>query len=80
MLVLWNLWVSADCHHIGVQTIDPRQLQINLTGFLEKNTTLFCKVRMQLHVAIVVARVLCRGPADMHSVTQQHSAMEHMCL
>ena len=33
-----------------VQTIDPRQLQINLTGFLEKNTTLFCKVRMQLHV------------------------------
>lgn len=26
------------------QTVDPRQLQISLTGFLEKNTSLFCKV------------------------------------
>ena len=26
------------------QTIDPRILQINLTGFLEKNTSLFVKV------------------------------------
>jgi serine/arginine repetitive matrix protein 1 len=29
----------------ALQTIDPRILQINLTGFLEKNTSLFCKVR-----------------------------------
>ena len=28
-----------------VQKIDPRELQISLTGFLEKNTSLFCKVR-----------------------------------
>lgn len=28
-----------------VQNVDPRQLQISLTGFLEKNTSLFCKVR-----------------------------------
>lgn len=27
----------------GHKTVDPRQLQINLTGFLEKNTSLFCK-------------------------------------
>uniref|UniRef100_A0A1D2A9M7 PWI domain-containing protein n=1 Tax=Auxenochlorella protothecoides TaxID=3075 RepID=A0A1D2A9M7_AUXPR len=27
----------------GQKTIDPRKLQINLTGFLEKNTSLFCK-------------------------------------
>lgn len=26
------------------RTVDPRKLQINLTGFLEKNTSLFCKV------------------------------------
>ena len=24
--------------------MDPRELQISLTGFLEKNTSLFCKV------------------------------------
>ncbi len=28
-----------------LQKIDPRELQISLTGFLEKNTSLFCKVR-----------------------------------
>ncbi len=27
-----------------VQNVDPRILQINLTGFLEKNTSLFVKV------------------------------------
>lgn len=27
----------------GKKTVDPRILQINLTGFLEKNTSLFCK-------------------------------------
>jgi PWI domain len=26
------------------KTVDPRILQINLTGFLEKNASLFCKV------------------------------------
>ena len=29
---------------LAAQTVDPRQLQISLTGFLEKNTSLFCKV------------------------------------
>ncbi len=29
-----------------MQTVDPRQLQINLTGFLEKNTSLFVKVTL----------------------------------
>lgn len=29
-----------------LQAIDPRMLQINLTGFLEKNTSLFVKVRL----------------------------------
>lgn len=27
----------------GKKTVDPRILQVNLTGFLEKNTSLFCK-------------------------------------
>ena len=27
------------------QGLNPKQLQINLTGFLEKNTSLFVKVR-----------------------------------
>ena len=26
------------------KTVDPRKLQINLTGFLERNTAAFCKV------------------------------------
>lgn len=30
---------------LSLQKVDPRQLQISLTGFLEKNTSLFCKVR-----------------------------------
>lgn len=34
------------------QTVDPRQLQIALTGFLEKNTSLFCKeLWVMLHSA-----------------------------
>ena len=28
-----------------LQELNPKQLQINLTGFLEKNTSLFVKVR-----------------------------------
>lgn len=31
--------------HAHAQKLDPRMVQINLTPFLEKNTTLFCKVR-----------------------------------
>jgi len=34
---------------LSAQTVDPRQLQISLTGFLEKNTSLFCKVGTGLH-------------------------------
>ncbi len=32
-----------------LQVSDPRILQINLTGFLEKNTSLFVKVGPMLH-------------------------------
>jgi serine/arginine repetitive matrix protein 1 len=31
--------------------VDPRQLQISLTGFLEKNTSLFCRELWQLLVS-----------------------------
>lgn len=33
------------------QSVDPRQLQISLTGFLEKNTSLFCRELWQLLVS-----------------------------
>lgn len=32
-------------YNLSEQAMDPRILQINLTGFLEKNTSLFVKVR-----------------------------------
>lgn len=35
----------------GKKTVDPRQLQISLTGFLEKNTSLFCKELWQLLIS-----------------------------
>ena len=34
--------LAAACAPVP-QTVDPRQLQISLMGFLEKNTSLFCK-------------------------------------
>ena len=33
-----------------LQDVDPRELQISLTGFLEKNTSLFCKVNRGCHL------------------------------
>lgn len=38
-----------------LQNLDPRQLQIALTGFLEKNTSLFVKVLACLSPSIVLA-------------------------
>ncbi|PSC72111.1 serine arginine repetitive matrix 1 [Micractinium conductrix] len=35
----------------GKKNVDPRQLQISLTGFLEKNTSLFCKELWQLLIS-----------------------------
>jgi PWI domain len=48
---------DTERYNSGMQTVDPRQLQINLTGFLEKNTSLFCKVHTQ---RISAACLLCR--------------------
>lgn len=33
-----------------LQDLDPKKLQITLTGFLEKNTSLFVKVRHFMHL------------------------------
>ena len=43
-----------------MQTVDPRQLQISLTGFLEKNTSLFCKVRLPAR-SLVARRCLAHA-------------------
>ena len=39
----WFVATASNLAHV-VQDLDPRQLQIALTGFLEKNTSLFVKV------------------------------------
>lgn len=39
----WFVAVTGNLAH-AVQDLDPKQLQIALTGFLEKNTSLFVKV------------------------------------
>ncbi len=68
---------------LPLQTVDPRQLQISLTGFLEKNTSLFCKVRTGgssavLHtvawsrtVAVQIARLGMARPLRMAQTTAQ---------
>ena len=55
-----------------LQELNPKQLQINLTGFLEKNTSLFVKVRwISLPCAVVllcalIARQIIQQPGCVH--------------
>ncbi len=42
-----------------VQAVDPRILQINLTGFLEKNTSLFVKVSLLIGAALLDILTAC---------------------
>lgn len=48
-----------------MQELNPKQLQINLTGFLEKNTSLFVKVQLPAQPCPFAARKLVH--LDLHS-------------
>lgn len=63
------------------QTVDPRQLQISLTGFLEKNTSLFCRELWQLLISAtetgtgIPQRFLDEKAAEMKRLREEQEAV-----